>query len=110
MPWKKFVKGTQNFLPASIFFQTITGDWADVEGMGSEQWTESDMVLKPVFETGTAAPWASDVTLQVIHDVETRGGDPIAFAPRNVLKRVLSLYRAEGWRPVAAPELEFYLT
>ncbi len=110
MPWKKFVKGTQTFLPASIFFQTITGDWADVEGMEGDQWTESDMVLKPVFETGTAAPWASDVTLQVVHDVQTRSGEPIAFAPRNVLKRVLSLYETEGWKPVVAPELEFYLT
>jgi len=68
------------------------------------------MVLRPVLSTGTAAPWASDVTLQVVHDVETRSGEPIGFAPRNVLKRVVSLYEAEGWKPVVAPELEFYLT
>lgn len=110
MPWKKFLKGGSTFLPASIFYQTITGDWADVEGMEMDQWTESDMVLKPVLWSGTAAPWASDVTLQIIHDVETRSGEPITFAPRNVLKRVLSLYEAEGWRPIVAPELEFYLT
>ena len=110
MPWKKFAKGTGAFLPASIFYQTITGDWADVEGMEMDQWTESDMVLIPDYSTGTAAPWASDVTLQVIHDVQTRSGEPIGFAPRNVLKRVLGLYEAEGWRPVIAPELEFYLT
>ncbi len=110
MPWKKFVKGGKTFLPASIFYQTITGDWADIEGMEGEQWTESDMVLTPVFSTGTSAPWASDVTLQVVHDVETRKGEPIGFAPRNVLKRVLSLYEAEGWKPIVAPELEFYLT
>jgi glutamine synthetase len=30
-------------------------------------------------------------------------------APRNVLKRVLALYAAEGWAPVVAPEMEFYL-
>ncbi|MBL4779296.1 MAG: hypothetical protein JKY38_16730, partial [Ralstonia sp.] len=34
----------------------------------------------------------------------------LAVAPRNVLKRVLGLYHAKGWRPVVAPELEFYLT
>lgn len=110
MPWKKFAKGGQTFLPASIFYQTITGDWADVEGMGLEQWTESDMVLRPDLSTATSAPWASDVTVQIIHDVETRAGEPIAFAPRNVLKRVMALYQAEGWKPVIAPELEFYLT
>ena len=31
------------------------------------------------------------------------------MAPRNVLKRVVALYEAEGWRPVVAPEMEFYL-
>jgi len=74
MPWKKFQKGAATFLPASIFYQTITGDWADVEGMGLEQWTESDMVLRPDLTTATAAPWTSDVTVQVVHDVETRAG------------------------------------
>ena len=34
---------------------------------------------------------------------------PISFAPRSVLQRVCSLYKAEGWSPVVAPELEFYL-
>ncbi|MCK9912743.1 glutamine synthetase, partial [Microbacteriaceae bacterium K1510] len=27
-----------------------------------------------------------------------------------VLKRVLQLYAKQGWKPVVAPELEFYLT
>lgn len=108
MPWKKFLKSTHTFLPVSIFYQTITGDWADIDGL--EQWTESDMVLRPDLSTGTAAPWAADATLQLVHDLETRDGEPIAIAPRNVLKRVIALYENEGWRPVVAPELEFYLT
>ena len=36
-------------------------------------------------------------------------GEPVGVAPRNVLKRVLKLYDAEGWEPVVAPEMEFYL-
>jgi len=32
------------------------------------------------------------------------------LAPRNLLKHILSLYEAEGWKPVVAPEIEFYLT
>ncbi len=31
------------------------------------------------------------------------------IAPRQVLKRVIDLYRKRGWTPVVAPELEFYL-
>ena len=31
------------------------------------------------------------------------------MAPRYVLRRVLDLYEAQGWEPVVAPELEFFL-
>ena len=31
------------------------------------------------------------------------------MAPRNVLKRVVSLFEARGWRPIVAPEMEFFL-
>jgi glutamine synthetase len=55
-------------------------------------------------------PWADDATLQVICDLETREGEPLPIAPRNVLRRVLGLYAERGWQPVVAPELEFYLT
>ncbi|PYE85691.1 glutamine synthetase family protein [Pseudoroseicyclus aestuarii] len=94
-------------LPNSIFFQTITGDWG--EAAGPEGFIEPDMVLKPDMATATAAPWASDGTLQVIHDAYDQRGRPIECAPRNVLRRVVELYRAEGWEPVVAPEMEFYL-
>ena len=35
-------------------------------------------------------------------------GRPVAFSPRRVLKQVIELYEAEGWKPVIAPEFEFY--
>jgi len=109
MPAKKFARSEQLFLPTSIFFQTITGTYADIESI-DDQWTEADLLLMPDYSTATAVPWSADVTLQVIHDVCDRDGNPIAIAPRNVLKRIIDLYRAEGWVPVVAPELEFYLT
>ena len=59
--------------------------------------------------TATATLWADDGTLQVIHDAFDRKGDPVQFAPRNVLKRVQERYRRQGWTPVVAPEMEFYL-
>ena len=36
-------------------------------------------------------------------------GSAVTTTPRHVLRRVLELYRERGWRPVVAPELEFYL-
>ena len=94
-------------LPNSIFFQTITGDWG--EAAGPEGFVEPDMVLRPDLATTTAAPWAADGTLQVIHDAYDQKGRPVGCSPRNVLKRVVDLYKAEGWTPVIAPEMEFYL-
>lgn len=94
-------------LPNSIFFQTITGDWG--EAAGPDGFLEPDMILKPDLATATAAPWAEDGTLQVIHDAFDQKGRPVGCAPRNVLKRVCDLYAAQGWTPVVAPEMEFYL-
>jgi glutamine synthetase len=107
MPFAKFARSERMFLPTSVFHQTISGDYVDLDI--TNQWTESDMVLRPIYGTATAAPWADDITLQVIHSVEDLQGEPVGVAPRNVLKRVLKLYDAEGWEPVVAPEMEFYL-
>ncbi|WP_099826437.1 glutamine synthetase family protein [Oceaniglobus indicus] len=107
MPASKFARQTQFFLPNSIFFQTITGSWADAAG--AEGFTEPDMILKPDFSTARAAPWTADWTVQVIHDAFLQSGDPVPMAPRNVLKRVMAAYHAKGWKPVIAPEMEFYL-
>lgn len=109
MPIYKFSPDQTFFLPISLFYQTITGEYVDMENI-ENQWTEYDIVLRPDMATASAVPWADDVTLQVINDLETREGEPVSVAPRNVLKRVLDLYRAKGWCPIVAPELEFYLT
>ncbi|SES31758.1 L-glutamine synthetase [Tranquillimonas rosea] len=107
MPAAKFAKQPRFYLPNSIFFQTITGDWADAAT--DDGFTEPDMILTPDFSTATAAPWTGDWTIQVIHDMSLQSGAPVPVAPRNVLKRVVGLYEARGWKPVVAPEMEFYL-
>jgi len=107
VPASKFARQDYFHLPDSIFYQTITGDWG--EAAGAEGFIERDMVLRPDMSTATAAPWTGDWTLQVIHDAYDRKGEPISYAPRNVLKRVVDLYRKRGWEPVVAPEMEFFL-
>lgn len=107
MPAAKFAKQTNYFLPNSIFLQTITGEWADNP---FDAFTEPDMILEPDWSTATAAPWTADITLQVIHDAKDQQGNLVPFSPRNVLRRILALYEAQGWRPVVAPEMEFFLT
>lgn len=107
MPASKFATQKQFYLPNSIFFQTITGDWA--EDVSDDGYSEPDMILKPDMATASAAPWTGDWTLQVIHDAYDQKGKPIPYSPRNVLKRVVEKYEKEGWTPVVAPEMEFFL-
>lgn len=110
MPAEKFVKLDPTHLPISIFHQTITGDYVGFEDDGQALYAESDLMMVPDLDTIRPAPWASSPTAQVIHDATWQTGEPVEIAPRNVLKRVVALYEKEGWRPVVAPELEFYLT
>ncbi|MCJ7873822.1 glutamine synthetase family protein [Marinovum sp. 2_MG-2023] len=107
VPASKFARQSHFFLPDSIFFQTITGDWG--EAAGAEGFIERDMILKPDMSTASAAPWTGDWTLQVIHDAFDREDQPVPCAPRNVLKRVVEMYHKKGWKPVVAPEMEFFL-
>ncbi len=107
VPASKFARQDYSHLPDSIFYQTITGEWG--EAAGDDGFIEKDMILRPDMDTATAAPWTGDWTLQVIHDAYDRNNEPVAYSPRNVLKRVVQLYRDKGWEPVVAPEMEFFL-
>ncbi len=74
-------------------------------------WAESDLVFVPDLSTARAVPWTSDVTMQVICDVEKQDGDAHPnWRPAMCSSASLVLYEKEGWRPVVAPEMEFYLT
>jgi glutamine synthetase len=109
MPAKKFLNGPYMNLPLAVFYQTITGDYPELEGVIGTVQIDTDIFLKPDFSTLAVVPWAHDPTAQVIHDAYHPDGRPVEESPRQVLRRVLSLYEQQGWRPVVAPELEFYL-
>ncbi|PWR21076.1 glutamine synthetase family protein [Zavarzinia compransoris] len=109
LPTSKFLKSqTDNSLrlPESIFSQTVTGEFVDSEVTDP---TEPDVVLKPDPDTLSIVPWYDDPTAQVINDCVYRDGRPVPIAPRQVLRRVIDLYAAKGWKAIVAPELEFYL-
>lgn len=108
MPGHKFKPHDHIFLPISLFYQTISGEYVDMDI--ENQWLETDVVLMPDLSTATAVPWAEDATLQIICDMKLRDGGDLGIAPRNVLRRVLQQYDEVGLQPIVAPELEFYLT
>ncbi|MGR7920786.1 glutamine synthetase family protein [Zobellella denitrificans] len=106
LPASKFLKEGGMRLPENIFLQTVNGDWPEDENI---DWTERDMELHADINTPRLVPWATEPTAQVIHDCFDADGNPVDIAPRSVLRRVLRLYEEQGWRPVVAPELEFFL-
>ncbi|WBA83137.1 glutamine synthetase family protein [Endozoicomonas sp. GU-1] len=111
MPSSKFIAEKGIRLPESLLIQGVTGDYVDdeiyYELMNA---AEIDMILKPDESAVHKVPWALEPTALVIHDCYDKQGNLISMAPRAVLKNVLALYEAKGWKPVVAPELEFYLT
>jgi glutamine synthetase len=94
-------------LPELMFSQTVSGDYGEMEELISE--IEVDMRALPDLDTIRLVPWAPEPTAQIIHDCFNAEGRPVEIAPRYVLRRVLKLFEARGWRPVVGPELEFYL-
>ncbi|HVY24688.1 MAG TPA: glutamine synthetase family protein [Steroidobacteraceae bacterium] len=107
MPAEKFAEEEGMRLPESVFLQTVTGEYPSDERAINP--AEIDIVLKGDPRAVHVVPWAAEPTAQVIHDAFYSDGRPVTMAPRYVLQAVLSLYEQSGWRPVVAPELEFYL-
>lgn len=109
LPAHKFISGLTDRglrLPESLFIQTVTGDYPEEDIMPD---IDQDMYLRPDPRTVRMVPWYDEPTAQVINDCYYRDGRVVDMAPRAVLSRVLERYRDRGWRPIIAPELEFYL-
>ncbi|MDM4765380.1 glutamine synthetase family protein [Pelomonas sp. SE-A7] len=110
LPREKFTEDRGMRLPEIVVAMGVTGEFPS-EGPYYDVISpvDMDMELRADPTTTRIVPWATDPTAQIIHDCFDRQGRLIPFAPRSVLRRVCDLYAAEGWKPVVAPELEFYL-
>ncbi|WP_158802359.1 MULTISPECIES: glutamine synthetase family protein [unclassified Acidisoma] len=108
-PAQKFLQGGALRMPESIFIQSVTGEYPPDEEDRLTDPAIIDITLEADASTIRLVPWAREPTAQIIHDCHYKNGDPVPMAPRQVLRRVLALYKERGWEPVLAPELEFYL-
>ncbi len=108
IPAHQFLNSGEPRLPESILAQSVTGEYSDDHWEFVEP-TDADMILRPDPSTMRVVPWAREPTAQIIHDCYTQEGKPHPLATRNVLRKVLELYEADGLAPVVAPEVEFYL-
>jgi len=104
VPADKFGSGVMK-MPEAIFGQTVSGDYVTNE----QNVEDRDMVLRPDSSTLRPVPWASDPTASVFLDCYRSDGTPVETSPRGVLRNVLGKFESQGWVPVVAPEVEFYL-
>ncbi|MEM0899540.1 MAG: glutamine synthetase family protein [Pseudomonadota bacterium] len=109
MPSSKFTSNTSLALPSALFRQTVSGEYPDETGDFRYDPHDGDLKLVPDLSTLSVVPWETDPTAQVICDLRYQDGEPAAVSPRQVLKRVVAAYAEKGWKPVVAPEIEFYL-
>ena len=109
MPSSKFTSNTSLALPSALYRHTISGDYPEETGNFRYEPRDSDLKLLPDLSTLSVVPWETDPTAQVICDIVGSTGESVPYTPRNVLKNVVQLYRDRGWKPVVAPEIEFYL-
>jgi len=107
LPKDLFLNSGRMRLPKSVLLNTVNGQQPDNAPFVGD--TDPDMVCSPDESTVRVVPWAAERVAVVIHDCEEFDGSPVALSPRSVLRRVLALYDAQGWKPVVAPEMEFYL-
>ncbi len=110
VPREKFTADRGMRLPEAVVAVGVTGRFPE-QGPYFDVISPNDldMHLEPDPRTVRIVPWAVDPTAQVIHDCYDRHGVLVPYAPRSVLRSVCKLYADEGWKPVVAPELEFYL-
>ena len=103
VPADKF--GSSMKLPESIFQQTVSGDYVD----NPNNVEDRDMILVPDPTTLRPVPWAAEPAASIFMDCYRRDGSLVDVSPRAVLRGVIAKYEAQGWIPVVAPEVEFYL-
>ena len=107
MPADKYCLDGGMRLPEALVLQTVTGDFpADARAIHP---SDQDMQARGDPDTICMVPWVHEPTAQIIHDCFHANGSPVEATTRHVLRRVMALYEARGWRPVVAPELELYL-
>lgn len=110
LPAEKFLRILRELglpMPESVFSQTVTGNYADDDNVTDD--LDRDVYLIPDPATIRLVPWYREPTAQIICDAHYSDDAPVTFASRYVLKKVLEDYKSRGWKPIVAPELEFYL-
>jgi glutamine synthetase len=100
-------------IPSSQFEKALDGDimfdGSSIEGFVRIE--ESDMLLKPDFDTFRVFPWGDtdNRICRLICDINRPDGTPFAGDPRTVLRQVIGRASKLGYTMNAGMEAEFFL-
>jgi len=100
-------------VPETQFGKALDGDimfdGSSIEGFVRIE--ESDMILKPDYDTLAILPWGDpeNRVARLICDVYTADGRPFEGDPRRVLRRQIEEAAALGYQMMAGVEAEFFL-
>jgi len=100
-------------VPAAQFEKALDGeilfDGSSIEGFARIE--ESDMLLKPDFDTFRIFPWGNTEGKigRLICDIMNPDGTPFEGCPRQTLKRICKKAEKMGYVMQAGPEAEFFL-
>jgi len=100
MPVDKFISsvgGKDLRMPDSIFSTTVDGQFALNEHLEE---MEADLYLIPELESLRLTPWRKKPTASVICSLIDDDDQVSNMAPREILKRVVKLYKDRGWQPI----------
>ncbi|MGJ8645955.1 MAG: glutamine synthetase family protein [Marinomonas colpomeniae] len=95
-------------LPLSTYAPNIMGVGVDSSGLGLVN-GDPDGIIVPILGTLKPVPWAEEPTAQLMIDMLDETGEISYLSPREQLTRVAKNFNDNGWHPVAAAELEFYV-
>ena len=95
-------------LPCSIMSLDITGEDVEETGLVWDKGDE-DKIAWPIAGTLKPAPWMARPTAQALLSLYDFDGTPFVADPRHVLARVVERLKGDGYNPVVAAELEFYV-
>ncbi|GJL82376.1 MAG: glutamine synthetase [marine bacterium B5-7] len=110
VPRAEFIAGLSRDglrVPETALIQSVTGESDPDSGVAAD--IDLDIFMRPDPTTVEIVPWIDVPTAQIICDAFDKRGEPVDFAPRSVLRKILDRYAERGLEAVVAPELEFYL-
>lgn len=105
-----FHRHAQHGTHGCSYLFTVNIEMDPLDGFQLANWDKGfgDFALRPDFSTLRVLPWQAGTAL-VICDAMQANGQPVAEAPRSVLRQQIDAMAKKGWTAAIASELEFFL-